>query len=154
MSRAFGSSKPTKNTGEYIHEKKATAIFCDKTNCFSSVSEQSSRDLLNLSMRLNRPAKLNYSNLNMNLDTKLVLTGVPVIKNNATGACPTSIDITTGTTHTEFIVDPANPANMIETQSTVVYNDDYRYTTYTIDPSGQLFNSCNNWKRYLVAEPL
>ena len=154
MSHTFGNSKPTKDTSQHMREKKASTIFCDNKNCFSSVSDQSSRDLLNLSMRLNRPAKINYSNLNMNLDTKLVLAGVPVIKNNATGASPTSIDITTGATHTEFIIDPANPANIIETQSTVIYNDDYRYTTYTIDPSGQLFDSCNNWKRYLVDEPL
>jgi hypothetical protein len=57
----------------------------------------------------------------------------------------------------EFIADPANPTNFIETQLTAVYTDDYRYTTYTIDPSGNLFGNTEcgleNWKNYLVLEP-
>ena len=158
MSRTFGTAKKIKDSSQYTTDKKATSVFCDKNNCFTSVSSQGCYDLLNLSKRLNEPVKNNYGNLDINLVTKLVLTGVPVIQQNSTGDCPTSIDVPTGATHAEFIADPANPTNFIETHLTAVYTDDYRYTTYTIDPSGNLFGNTecglDNWKNYLVPIPL
>ena len=133
MSRTFGTAKQIKNSGQYVIDKKATTIFCDKNNCFTSIADQGCYDLLNLSKLLNRPVKYNYNNLDINLVTKLNLAGVPVIKKNSTGACPTSIEA------------PANPSS--ET-------DDYRYTTYTIDPSGNLFGNTEcglaNWENYLA----
>jgi hypothetical protein len=156
MSRTFGTSKKIKDSSQYTTDKKATSIFCDNNNCFTSVSSQSCYDLLNTAKRLNEPVKNNYGNLNINLVTKLNLSGVPVIQKNSTGACPTSIEVPTGATHAEFIADPANPTNFIETHLTAVYTDDYRYTTYTIDPSGNLFGNTecglDNWKNYLVLD--
>jgi len=153
MSRTFGTAKQIKDSSQHIIDKKATSLFCDKNNCFTSVSSQGCYDLLNTVKRLNQPVKNNYGNLNINLVTKLVLSGVPVIQQNSTGACPTSIEVPTGATHAEFIADPANPTNFIETHLTAVYTDDYRYTTYTIDPSGNLFGNTecglDNWKNYL-----
>jgi len=157
MSRTFGTTKQIKDSGQHVIDKKATTIFCDRKNCFTSVANQGCYDLLNLSKLLNRPVKYNYDNLSINLVTKLNLTGVPVIQKNSTGASPTSIELPTGATHAEFIADPANPTNFIETQLTAVYTDDYRYTTYTIDPSGNLFGNTecglDNWRNYLVLEP-
>jgi len=135
MSRTFGTTKQIKDSGQHVIDKKATSIFCDRNNCFTSVANQGCYDLLNLSKLLNRPVKYNYDNLNINLVTKLNLTGVPVIQKNSTGACPTSIEV------------PANPSS--ET-------DDYIYTAYTIDPSGNLFGNTecglDNWKNYLVLD--
>ena len=86
MSRTFGTAKQIKNSGQYVIDKKATTIFCDKNNCFTSIADQGCYDLLNLSKLLNRPVKYNYNNLDINLVTKLNLAGVPVIKKNSTGA--------------------------------------------------------------------
>ncbi len=97
----------------------------------SSTGNQTAYNLKKLAMRLNKPAKINYGNLNMNLSTKLVLTDVNVIQDNATGESPASI-----------------------IQTNISSNDDKRYTNYTIDPSGQLFgdDECglDKWKKYLI----
>jgi len=91
----------------------------------------------------------------MNLATKLVLTGVPVILDNATGESPTTIDIPTGVTQSVFIASPTDPTQVIQTDVTNMYADDSRYTLYTIDPSGNLFGNTEceleNWKKYLVS---
>lgn len=160
MSRTFGTAKKIKDSSQYTSDKKATSVFCISSNCLqvpTATNNQGCYTLLNTAKRLNQPVKYNYDNLDINLVTKLVLTGVPVIQNNATGACPASIELPTGATHAEFIADPADPTNFIETHLTAVYMDDYRYTTYTIDPSGNLFGNTEcgleNWKNYLVLEP-
>jgi len=160
MSRTFGTAKNIKDSSQYTIDKKATSIFCITSNCLqvpTATKNQSCYDLLNTAKRLNQPVTYNYDNLDINLVTKLVLTGVPVIQKNSTGASPTSIELPTGATHAEFIADPANPTNFIETHLTAVCTDDYRYTTYTIDPSGNLFGNTecglDNWRNYLVLEP-
>lgn len=136
MSRTFGTAKKIKDSSQYITDKKATSIFCISSNCLqvpTATNNQGCYTLLNTAKRLNQPVKYNNDNLDINLVTKLVLTGVPVIQKNSNGACPTSIEA------------PANPSSEA---------DDYRYTTYTIDPSGNLFGNTEcgleNWKNYLV----
>lgn len=123
----------------------------NKIQPMSSTGNQSAYNLKKLAMRLNKPAKINYGNLNMNLATKLVVTDVNVIQDNATGESPASI-IPATENQAEFVADPADPTNFIETH--ISTNDDKRYTNYTIDPSGQLFgdDECglDNWKKYLI----
>jgi hypothetical protein len=160
MSRTFGTVKSIKDSSTYIIDKKAKSIFCIGSNCLplvTSTANQSCYDLLNTAKLLKKPVKPNYNNLAINLITALDLTGVDVIVNNATGASPTVIDVPTGATHAEFIASPADPTQFIETHLTAVYTDDYRYTMYTIDPSGNLFGNTEcgleNWKNYLVLEP-
>jgi hypothetical protein len=145
-------------------------FFCvgnNKIQPMSSTGNQSVYNLKKLAMRLNKPAKINYNNLNMNLATKLVLTDVNVIQDNITGQSPASIPSACANqaefiadpadptnfieshfagcgyipgcgTHTEFIADPTNPDNFIETRITS-NNSQCIYTINTIDPSGQLF---------------
>ena len=160
MSRTFGTVKSIKDSSTYIINKKAKSIFCIGSNClpaYTSTANQSCYDLLNTAKLLSKPVKPNYNNLGINLITALNLTGVDVIVDNATGASPTVIDVPTGATHAEFIASPADPTHFIETHLTAVYTDDYRYTMYTIDPSGNLFGNTEcgleNWKNYLVLEP-
>ena len=159
MSRTFGTVKPINDSSKYINDKKAKSLFCIGSNCLplpTSTGNQSCYDLLNTAKLLNKPVKPNYNNLSINLITALDLTGVNVIVDNATGVWPTSIDVPTGATHAEFIASPADPTHFIETHLTAVYTDDYRYTMYTIDPSGNLFGNTEcgleNWKKHLVIE--
>ena len=165
MSQTFGTLKQVKDSSTYINDKKAISIFCIGSNCLpiqTSTSNQSSYNLLNTAKLLNIPVKPNYNNLGINLVTSLDLSprdsvDIIVIQQNSTGTYPAPIDLPSGVDHVEFIADPADPTHFIEQHLTAVYTDDYRYTTYTIDPSGQLFGDTecglDNWKRYLTLEP-
>ena len=106
----------------------------NKIQPMSTTGSQCAYNLKKLAARLSKQAKPNYSNLNINLKTKLVLTGANVIQDNATGESPASI-IPATTSEAEFIADPSDPTNFIETH--IASDDDKRYTNYTIDPSGQ-----------------
>jgi hypothetical protein len=121
-----------------------------------SGNSQGNYTLMKHALRSSQAVKPNYNNLNINLVTTLNLTGVKVIENNATGESPTTIELPSGASHAEFIADPADPTQFIETHLTTVHTDDYRYTMYTIDPSGQLFGDTecglNNWKNKLVLD--
>ena len=123
----------------------------NKIQSMPTTGNQGDYKLKKLALRLNKPAKINYGNLNMNLSTKLVLTDVNVIQDNATGESPASI-IPASANQVEFIADPSDPTNFIEAH--IGPNDDKRYTNYTIDPSGQLFGDTecglDNWKQYLI----
>jgi hypothetical protein len=114
----------------------------------SSVRNQSDYMLLKQAHRASKPAKPNYNSLNINLITKLDLTGVCVIKNNATNECPSSIELPAGLTTIEYVVDPQDPSQVTEQFKTANYMDDYRYTNYTIDPSGQFIGNLGS--DYLV----
>jgi len=146
MARSFNSSS-AKNTfgvfsepqeaGDYIYNKKARASYCVANNCIPAVKVGSQGNLLlfNRSNKLSvYPCKniINKSDLNINLITKLNLSGVPVIENMTNQNVPTSIV-------------PTNVANASSIS--------YPYLTYNVDPSGNLFgnNVCgiNNYLSYL-----
>ena len=129
----FGVFKESQDAGEYILNKKATASFCSPNVCVPSrtVATQSNRLMLRKANviyfgRCQNP--YNTSNLNINLVTKLNLSGVPVIQQNSPYAVPCELDV------------PSIP-----------------YLDYTIDPSGNLFGNTicgtDNYQNYLVFNP-
>ena len=130
----FGVLKEPQEAGEYIQNKKALASFCRPNVCVPSrtVVTQSNRLLLRKANKIYFGVckdPYNPSYLNINLVTKLDLSGVPVIQQSATPySVPTALDVT------------AIP-----------------YLEYTIDPSGNLFGNTicgtDNFQNYLVFNP-
>ena len=130
--KTFGVFKESQDAGQYILNKKATTTFCSPNVCVPSrtVASQSNRLLLRKANRIyfgicQNP--YNRSNLNINLVTKLDLSGVPVIIDTS-GNYPTQLDVTS-----------------------------IPYLDYTIDPSGNLFGNTvcgtDNYQNYLVFNP-
>ena len=130
----FGNFVETKDAGDYIQNKKNRhATICTKSTCVPKTSVGNQGDYL-----LRRKAIYNYyystidntqsikTDLNYGLVSKMVLSGVSVIKNNTTGTSPTTL----------------NPS-----VSTPYFN-------YTIDPSGNLFGNSicgiNNFENYVL----
>jgi len=117
--------------GEYIKNKRAITTFCGANVCKPSRAVNTQSNLL----MLNRANKLNYyscsdidrTNLYINLLTKLDLSGVAVIQNNASPPFVTPTDISD---------------NLLT------------FTNYLIDPCGNLFGNttcgANNYENYLV----
>ena len=129
----FGVVKEPQEAGEYILNKKATSSFCIPNVCIPSkkAGNQSNMLLLrnaNNIYYMSRQYPYNTSNLNINLVTKLNLTGVPIIQNNNNGDVPSNLDKTS-----------------------------IPYLDYTIDPSGNLFGNticgANNFQNYLQFNP-
>ncbi len=129
----FGVLKESQEAGQYILNKKATTTFCNPNVCVPSrtVASQSNRLLLRKANRIyfdifQNP--YNTSNLNINLVTKLDLSGVPVIQQNNPYAVPAELDVTS-----------------------------IPYLDYRIDPSGNLFGNTicgtNNYQNYLIFNP-
>ena len=131
---AFGNFVPSQGAGDYIQNKKNRhATICGTKSCLPKTSVASQGDYL-----VRKQAIYNYyysdinntqsikTDLNYGLVSKMVLSGVSVIKNNTTGKSPTTLD-------------PALPTP---------------YFHYTIDPSGNLFgnNICgiNNFENYAI----
>ena len=82
--KAFGVFSGSQDAGNYIHNKKAKSTYCNAKFCTRSVTVGSESNYL----LFKRAKKLrvypclnsiNKANLNINLITKLDLTGVPVI---------------------------------------------------------------------------
>jgi len=141
--KAFGVNIPVQNAGEYILNKKTKNVYCNISLCRpqNKVKNQSDLVLLRKSNYLyNRCVSYNFNktNLNINLFTKLDLTGVKVIADSKTGVSPTTIL-------------PLNYKTV-----SVVAESPY-YTLYTIDPCGELFgnSTCgiNNYQDYVVYNP-
>ena len=129
--KAFGVFSESQSAGNYIYNKKVKATYCSKTcSPYSmNIGSESNRLLFKTAYKLGVYPCLNSidkTNLNINLITKMDLSGnVPVIQNFASKAVPTTIT----TTATPFL-------------------------DYNIDPSGNLFGNTicgiNNWEKYLV----
>jgi hypothetical protein len=128
--RAFGEFKEPKDAGNYIHNKKARATYCVANSCQPSIKvySESDRLLFNKSNQLSLyPCAngINTANLNINLITKLDLTGISVVKDLSNNTVPAEID-----------------PNSIP------------FLRYEIDPSGNLFGNTvcgiNNFTKLLV----
>jgi hypothetical protein len=122
---AFGENIKVQNAGDYTLNKKL--------NYKKKYTAYSQSDLLSLKkLQYYNNYTFNKTNLNVNLYTKLDLSGVCVISNDLTGECPTSL-----------ILDPS---------SGIPY-----YTNYNIDPSGILFGNTtcgiNNYEQFMVYNP-
>jgi hypothetical protein len=130
----FGVLKESQDAGQYILNKTASTSFCAPNVCVPNraITSQSSRLILRRANKIyfsRCQDPYNTANLNINLVTKLNLSGVPVIQQSATPySVPTQLDI-----------------------SSIPYLD------YTIDPSGNLFGNTvcgtNNFQNYLVFNP-
>ena len=128
--KAFGVFSESQSAGDYIYKKKTQATYCNANICTPSLTVGSESNYL-LFKRANKLSVyscqhfIDKANLNINLITKLDLSGnIPVIQDSS-GNFPTSIT-----------TDP-NP-----------------YLRYNIDPSGNLFGNTicgiNNWEKYMV----
>lgn len=128
--KAFGTLSESQTSGDYINNKKARISYCNSNTCIPYQNLASSNNLL-----LYKRAKkllvypclnsINKANLNINLISKLDLSGVPVIQNYANNSVPSTIK----TTSIPFL-------------------------DYHIDPSGNLFGNTicgtNNFEHYMV----
>lgn len=128
----FGVLKEPQEAGQYILNKTATTSFCAPNVCVPSrtVASQSSRLILRRANKIyfsRCQDPYNTANLNINLVTKLNLSGVPVII-DVSGNYPTNLDVTS-----------------------------IPYLDYTIDPSGNLFGNtvcgADNFQNYLEFNP-
>jgi len=140
---AFGKTKPIINSGDYILNKKAKHTYCNISLCRPGnvVVKQSDLLLLRKSNYLYNKCNsynFNKTNLNINLYTKMDLTGVNVISNFKTGVYPTSII-------------PLTTAN------TLFLGQNPYYTLYKTDPCGELFgnSTCgiNNYQNFITYNP-
>ena len=130
----FGVLKESQDAGKYILNKTASTSFCAPNVCVPNraTTSQSSRLILRRANKIyfsRCQDPYNTANLNINLVTKLNLSGVPVIQQSATPySVPTQLDITS-----------------------------IPYLDYTIDPSGNLFGNTvcgtDNYQNYLVFNP-
>jgi hypothetical protein len=129
--KAFGVFSEPQDAGEYIYNKKTTATYCNANICTPSLTVGSESNYL-LFKRANKTRvypclnSIDKANLNINLITKLDLTGVPVIQDFSNNQiCPSTITTTT------------TP-----------------YLQYNIDPSSNLFGNTicgiTNWEKYMV----
>jgi hypothetical protein len=133
---AFGNFLETKDAGDYIQNKKNRhTTICTKSTCVPKTSVANQGDYLLRKRAINNYYYGNIDNtqsiktdLNYGLVSKMVLSGISVIKNNTTGESPTTL----------------NPS---------VYAP---YFQYTIDPSGNLFGNSicgiNNFENYAVLQ--
>jgi hypothetical protein len=130
----FGVLKEPQDAGQYILNKTATTSFCSPNVCVAgrTVANQSSRLILRKANKIyfsRCQDPYNTANLNINLVTKLDLSGVPVIQESGTPySVPTTLNVS---------VAP--------------------YLNYTIDPSGNLFGNTvcgtDNFQNYLKFNP-
>ena len=130
--RAFGEFNEPKDASEYLYNKKARSTYCVANKCHPSIKvySESDRLLFNKSNQLSLyPCRgtINPASLNINLITRLNLSGVAVIKDMSNNITPSTIN-----------------AGLIP------------YLNYEIDPNGNLFGNSicgiNNFKYYLRPE--
>lgn len=128
--KAFGVFSESQTSGDYTYNKKAKTSYCNSTTCIPYQNVASSNNLL-----LYKRAKkllvypclnsINKANLNINLISKLDLSGVPVIQDFSNSNVPSTI-----------------------TTTSIPFLD------YNIDPSGNLFGNTicgiNNFENYMV----
>lgn len=140
---AFGRNVPVQNSGEHILNKKAKKIYCNSSLCKPANKVENQGDLLLLkksNLLYNKCGSYNFNktNLNINLFTKMDLTGVKVISNSRTGQSPTTIIALSQSTANYLAANPY-------------------FTLYKIDPCGVLFgnSTCgiNNYQDFLVYNP-
>ena len=91
--RTFGGFEESSSSSDYVNKKRIQQIFCNSTLKTKVISQGD----LQLLRRANFPKyycsdSIDTTNLNINLITRLDLTGVSVIKNNITNASPTPIE--------------------------------------------------------------
>jgi hypothetical protein len=100
------------------------------------------------------PDSIDTTKLNINLITRLDLTGVSVIKNNTTSASPTPIQVSTSSI-TEILLYLIS-SNINSTSLSNSTESIPVYLQYTIDPSGDLFGNTicgiNNYTRFMTFE--
>ena len=129
----FGVLKEPQDAGQYILNKTASTSFCAPNVCVPSkaLASQSSRLILRRANKIyfsRCQDPYNTANLNINLVTKLNLSGVPVIIDSSNNTYPTNLSVST-----------------------------IPYLNYTIDPSGNLFGNTvcgtDNFQNYLVFNP-
>ena len=129
----FGVLKEPQDAGQYILNKTASTSFCAPNVCVPSrtITSQSSRLILRRANKIyfsRCQDPYNTANLNINLVTKLNLSGVPVIIDSSNNTYPTNLSVST-----------------------------IPYLNYTIDPSGNLFGNTvcgtDNFQNYLVFNP-
>jgi hypothetical protein len=133
--KTFGVFKESQSTTDYTLNKKAKTTFCKANVCFPTrpVGSQGQLGILRKSNNLKYydcDDSFDKTNLNINLITKMDLTGVCVIQNKATPPlCPIQLGL-----HTRFDA-----------------------SGVTIDPYGSLFGNdvcgINNFTRYMVYNP-
>ena len=128
--KAFGTFSESQNSGDYTYNKKAKLSYCSSITCTPYQNIASSNNLL-----LYKRAKkllvypclnsINKANLNVNLISKLDLSGVHVIEDFSGNTAPSTI-----------------------TTTSIPFLD------YHIDPSGNLFGNTicgiNNFQHYMV----
>jgi hypothetical protein len=140
---AFGETKPVINGGDYILNKKAKNAYCNISLCRPAniVVKQSDLLLLRKSNYLYNKCNshnFNKTNLNVNLYTKMNLTGVNVISNFKTGESPTTI-------------------TPLTTSTAIFLSQNPYFTLYSSDPCGELFGNTtcgiNNYQNFVTYNP-
>jgi len=128
--KAFGVFSEPQNAGDYIRNKKTVSTYCNANICTPSltVGSESNYLLFKRANKLRVYPYLNYinkANLNINLITKLDLSGVPVIQDFSNNDVPT-----------------------------IISREAIPFLDYNIDPSGNLFGNTicgiDNWEKYMV----
>ena len=100
--RTFGGFKESSSSSDYVNKKKSQQIFCNYTLKSNVISQGDLQFLRRTNVSKHYcPDPIDTTNLNINLITRLNLSGVSVIKNNITTASPTPIE--TGSSYT---IDP------------------------------------------------
>jgi len=152
--RTFGGFKESISSSDYINKKKIQQMFCN-ANLKTKVVSQGDLQLLRLAKYSKYyccPDPIDTTNLNINLITRLDLSGVSVVVNNETHQSPTPIE--TGSTSIvetliALIAEQFDPT--LSLTQTVP-----SYLQYTIDPNGELFGNTvcglNNYTRFMTFE--
>jgi len=149
--RTFGGFKESTSSSDYIKKKKVRQMFCN-ASFKTKVVSQGDLQLLRISKYYCCLDPINTSNLNINLITRLDLSGVSVIVNNETHQSPTPIEAESPSiveTIISLISEQFDPTLSL-TQSVP------SYLQYTIDPNGDLFGNTvcdlNNYTRFMTFE--
>ena len=126
--KSFGCFKESKTSGDYIDKLKTKSMFCN-VGIKNKVKNQSELNLLRHA-KLSCPDSINTTNLNINLISRLDLSGVSVIVNSDGSSPPTPINLPTQ------------------------LHIDTPYLQYVIDPDGELFGNTpcgtNNFTLFMV----
>jgi len=149
--RTFDGFKESTSSSDYIKKKKVRQMFCN-ANFKTKVVSQGDLQLL----RLAKYSKyyccldpIDTTNLNINLITRLDLSGVSVIVNNETQQSPTPIEA-------ESLSIAETLAPLIAEQFNLITQGVPSYLQYTIDPNGDLFGNTicglNNYTRFMTFE--
>ena len=153
--RTFGGFKESSSSSDYVNKKRIQQIFCN-SDLKSKVVSQGDLQLLRRAnfSKYYCPDAIDTTNLNINLITRLDLTGVSVIKNNITNASPTPIEA--GSSSIVETILALIAAQFDPTLINGLTQSVPAYLQYTIDPSGALFGNTvcglNNYTRFMTFE--